>query len=56
MPKLPVVTGDEVIKALTRIGFQSIRQKGSHLRLKHEDGRVVTVPVHGGKLSGKDYS
>ncbi|MFM7794199.1 MAG: type II toxin-antitoxin system HicA family toxin [Microcystis panniformis] len=53
MPKLPVVTGDEVIKALTRIGFQSIRQKGSHLRLKHEDGRFVTVPVHRGKTVGK---
>ena len=45
MSKLPILTGDEVIKALTRIGFQSIRQKGSHLCLKPEDGRVVTVPV-----------
>jgi predicted RNA binding protein YcfA (HicA-like mRNA interferase family) len=53
MPKLPILTGDEVIKALTRIGFQSIRQQGSHLRLKHEDGRVVTVPVHRGKTVGK---
>ena len=53
MPKLPILTGDEVIKALTRIGFQSIRQNGSHLRLKLEDGRVVTVPVHRGKTVGK---
>ncbi|MCU7244480.1 MAG: type II toxin-antitoxin system HicA family toxin [Microcystis aeruginosa G13-12] len=53
MPKLPILTGDEVIKALTKIGFQSIRQKGSHLCLKHEDGRVVTVPVHRGKTVRK---
>ena len=29
-----------------KAGFQAIRQKGSHVRLKHPDGRVVTVPVH----------
>lgn len=53
MPKLPTVTGNEVIKALEKIGFQRIRQKGSHVRLQHEDGRVVTVPVHSGKTIGK---
>ncbi|NCQ83630.1 MAG: addiction module toxin, HicA family [Microcystis aeruginosa W13-18] len=44
----------EVIElCLEDVGFQSIRHKGSHLRLKHEDGRVVTVPVHRGKTVGK---
>jgi len=42
MPKLPAVTGNEVIHALEKIGFQSVRQKGSHIRMQHEDGRVVT--------------
>ena len=51
MSKLPVVTANEIIKALEKIGFQGIRQKGSHLRMKHEDGRVVTIPVHQGKTS-----
>ena len=49
MPKLPTVTAKEVIKALEKIGFQAVRQKGSHVRMKHEDSRVVTVPVHKGK-------
>ena len=28
------------------IGFKVTRIKGSHVRLKSEDGRVTTVPVH----------
>ncbi len=53
MPKLPAVTANEVIKALEKIGFPAVRQKGSHVRMKHEDNRVVTVPVHKGKTIGK---
>ncbi len=46
MPRLPVLKAMELIRALEKAGFQAIRQKGSHVRLKHPDGRVVTVPVH----------
>ncbi|NJM72454.1 MAG: type II toxin-antitoxin system HicA family toxin [Scytonema sp. RU_4_4] len=53
MPKLPPLTGDEVISALKKVGFQVVRQKGSHVRMQHEDGRVVTIPVHAGKTLGK---
>ncbi len=53
MPKLPIVTASEVIRALEKIGFQAVRQKGSHVRMKHEDNRVVTVPIHQGKTIGK---
>ncbi len=49
MPKLPALRGNEVIRVLGKVGFQVIRQKGSHVRMKHEDGRVVTIPVHAGK-------
>ena len=52
MPKLPIVSGQEAIKALEKIGFQIVRQKGSHVRMKHEDNRVVTIPVHGNKCLG----
>jgi len=31
------------------LDLKKIRQKGSHIRLKHEDGRVTTVPVHKGR-------
>lgn len=53
MPKLPTVTANKVIKALEKIGFQAVRQRGSHVRMKHEDSRVVTVPVHKGKNIGR---
>jgi predicted RNA binding protein YcfA (HicA-like mRNA interferase family) len=29
------------------MGFMVIRSKGSHYRLKHPDGRITTIPVHG---------
>ena len=30
-----------------RLGFRKVRQKGSHARWKHADGRATTIPVHG---------
>jgi predicted RNA binding protein YcfA (HicA-like mRNA interferase family) len=53
MPKLPVLTAHRLISALQRAGFEKTRQKGSHLRLKHPDGRIVTVPVHSGRDIGR---
>ena len=29
-----------------RAGFAQVRQRGSHVRLRHADGRATTVPVH----------
>jgi predicted RNA binding protein YcfA (HicA-like mRNA interferase family) len=53
VPKLPVVTGKELVKALERVGFEVVRQRGSHVQVRREeaDGSVVTfpVPVHAGK-------
>jgi predicted RNA binding protein YcfA (HicA-like mRNA interferase family) len=49
MPKLPVFKGKELITFLEYLGFQVTRTKGSHLRLKSEDGRATSVPVHGNK-------
>ncbi|MEH2180451.1 type II toxin-antitoxin system HicA family toxin [Nostoc sp.] len=53
MPKLPVLTGKTVINALEKIEFQAVRQKGSHVQMEREDGRLVTIPVHAGKTIGK---
>ncbi len=53
MPKLPIVSAQDLISALQRQGFSVLRQKGSHVRLRHEDGRVVTVPVHAGWVLGR---
>ena len=53
MAKLPVLKSRELISALQNAGFSIIRQKGSHARLKHHDGRVVTVPIHAGQDIGR---
>jgi predicted RNA binding protein YcfA (HicA-like mRNA interferase family) len=44
---LPVISGQRLIKALERDGWEVARQRGSHVRLKHPDRRVsLTVPLH----------
>jgi len=32
--KLPVVSGEQLVKFLTRLGYEVVRQKGSHLQLR----------------------
>lgn len=51
--KLPILKADELIGALEKAGFLIIRQKGSHVRMKHPDRRAVTVPVHPGRDVGR---
>jgi predicted RNA binding protein YcfA (HicA-like mRNA interferase family) len=34
---------------LLKVGFEAIRQKGSHVFYRHADGRTTTVPHHKGK-------
>ncbi len=46
MAKQLTVSGKELIRILSKEGFTVIRINGSHHRLKHQDGRVTTVPVH----------
>jgi predicted RNA binding protein YcfA (HicA-like mRNA interferase family) len=53
MPSLPIIQGNELLAALQRAGFVKIRQKGSHVRLKHPDGRIITVPIHSGSVIGR---
>jgi predicted RNA binding protein YcfA (HicA-like mRNA interferase family) len=45
--KLPVLSGKEIIKILSKLGFLPVRQRGSHVFLKHPDGRRTVVPTHG---------
>lgn len=53
MSKLPILTAQELIKILKKIGFEIIRQKGSHVFIAHEDGRTTVVPVHPGEDIGR---
>ena len=45
MPKLPVVSGAEAIRALERLGFMVVRQRGSHIVLRRGNSGCV-VPSH----------
>jgi predicted RNA binding protein YcfA (HicA-like mRNA interferase family) len=36
----------KIIKALSKLGFEIVRKRGSHVVLKHADGRLTVVPVH----------
>ena len=46
MPKLPVLSGKDVIKALSGIGYYVDHQVGSHIILINERGHRVSVPNH----------
>ena len=49
MPRLRRVSGWEAVRALERLGFEQVRQRGSHIVLKKQtpEGAVgCVVPVH----------
>jgi predicted RNA binding protein YcfA (HicA-like mRNA interferase family) len=48
-----MLKADELIKYLCRKDFKIIRQKGSHVRMRHNEGRVTSVPCHSGQDIGK---
>ncbi len=49
MSKLPLIKANDLLKFLEKLGFKPVRMKGSHIRLKADDGRTTTIPVHGNK-------
>ncbi|BBO86687.1 hypothetical protein DSCO28_72530 (plasmid) [Desulfosarcina ovata subsp. sediminis] len=52
MGNVPILKPKEIIAILTKLGFQEIRQRGSHKQFRHVDGRGTTVPFH----SSRDIS
>ena len=49
MPKLRSVSGQEAIRALERLGFEKVRQRGSHVVLKKQTPKGAlgcVVPLH----------
>ncbi|HEY5708499.1 MAG TPA: type II toxin-antitoxin system HicA family toxin [Solirubrobacterales bacterium] len=46
-PRQPVVSGERLIKALRKDGWEVVRQRGSHVRLKKPGRRhALVVPMH----------
>ena len=52
-PKIPVLKARDLVHILERHGFVRVRQSGSHLILRHADGRRVTVSMHTGRDIGR---
>ncbi len=52
MAKLPRLSAIELTKILKKLGFQFIRQEGSHMFFRHSDGRATVVPKHPGEDLG----
>jgi predicted RNA binding protein YcfA (HicA-like mRNA interferase family) len=49
MTKPPVLKPKEVVAILEKLGFEEVRQRGSHKQYRHPDGRRTTVPFHAGR-------
>ena len=49
MGHLPVLKPREIVALLEALGFNEIRQRGSHKQFRHPDGRCTTVPFHAGR-------
>ncbi|MHC4470816.1 MAG: type II toxin-antitoxin system HicA family toxin [Planctomycetota bacterium] len=49
MGSVPALKPREVAALLVRLGFQEVRQRGSHRQYRHPDGRGTTVPFHAGR-------
>ena len=47
MSKLPrQISGRDLLKVFRKLGFEAVRQRGSHVFLRHDDGRRLTIPVY----------
>jgi len=47
--RLPVVSARELERVLLGLGFERVRQRGSHVFYRHPDGRTTTIPHHKGR-------
>jgi predicted RNA binding protein YcfA (HicA-like mRNA interferase family) len=52
MGNIPVLKPKEVASILSKLGFEEVRQRGSHKQFRHADGRSTTLPFH----SNRDIS
>ena len=49
MSRLRIINARKIEKLLFKLGFEKVRQKGSHVFYRHPDGRTTTVPHHSGR-------
>ena len=56
MSKLPLIDAKRFEKLLIKLGFEVVRQKGSHVFYRHPDGRFTTLPHHAGQDIGRSLT
>jgi predicted RNA binding protein YcfA (HicA-like mRNA interferase family) len=49
LSRLRIIDARKMEKLLFNLGFESVRQKGSHVFYRHPDGRTTSVPHHRGR-------
>jgi len=49
LSRLRIIDARKMEKLLLKLGFQRVRQKGSHVFYRHPDGRTTSVPHHPGR-------
>lgn len=52
MSRLPLISARELAKVLEKMKFKLIRQEGSHMFFRHDDGRTTVIPYHSGEDIG----
>ena len=45
-PRLPVVSGAQAVSTLRKAGFEQVSQRGSHVKLRNDEGRTAIIPLH----------
>lgn len=53
MTQFPTLKPQRLLKIIKKLGFEKVRQEGSHIFYKHPDGRTTVVPFHQGKDLGR---
>ena len=53
MSRLRIVDAKTLEKAVFSLGFERVKQKGSHIFYRHSDGRTTTIPHHGGRVKAR---
>src|SRR5918994_5337050 len=53
MAGLPACSGKDAVRAFERLGYRIVRQKGSHVIMKHEGRSSLTVPLEARSREGR---
>lgn len=44
--RLPILKARDIMRVLRLLGFEAMRQSGSHIFFQHSDGRTTLIPRH----------